>query len=147
MRGAAEGEVLPRRGRRGRRTWTITVRRVQRRRLNPNRPQTRFIKLSREVTQEFVRHAECNDTEQGKEQGPGSADVPPAEDDAEILCVPCEQHVLPSTPFHCWEATIEQRAGSMSMSSCPWSIPLNRRPSKGVASESLSLHSNAAEKF
>jgi hypothetical protein len=78
---------------------TITIRGRQRRRLNPNRPQTRLIKLSREMTQEFIRHAKGYDAKQREQQGPGSSDVPPAEDHAEIVCVPSEEHVLPSTPL------------------------------------------------
>ena len=48
------------------------------------------------MTEEFVGHAECDDAEEGEEKGPGAADVPPWEDDAEVFCVPGEEHVLQS---------------------------------------------------
>lgn len=46
------------------------------------------------MTEKFVGHAEGDDGEEGEEEGPGATDVPPTEDDAEVLGVPGEEHVL-----------------------------------------------------
>ena len=48
------------------------------------------------MTEEFIGHAERDDAEQSEEEGPGSADVPPWEDDTEVFGVPGEEHVLQS---------------------------------------------------
>ena len=48
------------------------------------------------MTEEFVGHAEEDDAEEGEEEGPGAADVPPWKDDAEVFGVPGEEHVLES---------------------------------------------------
>ena len=48
------------------------------------------------MTEEFVGHAEEDDAEEGEEERPGAADVPPWENDAEVFGVPGEEHVLES---------------------------------------------------
>ena len=48
------------------------------------------------MTEEFVGHAEEDDAEEGEEERPRAADVPPWEDDAEVFGVPGEEHVLES---------------------------------------------------
>ena len=48
------------------------------------------------MTEEFIGHAEEYDAEEGEEERPGAADVPPREDDAEVFGVPGEEHVLES---------------------------------------------------
>jgi hypothetical protein len=41
----------------------------------------------------FVSDSEEDDYDEGDEEGGGGADVPLAEDDAEVLCVPGEEHL------------------------------------------------------
>ena len=48
------------------------------------------------MSEEFVGHAEEDDAEEGEEERPGAADVPPWEDDTEVFGVPGEEHVLES---------------------------------------------------
>jgi hypothetical protein len=48
------------------------------------------------VAETFVGHAKGHDAEESEQEGPGTSDVPPAKDDAEVCCVPCKEHVLGS---------------------------------------------------
>jgi len=49
--------------------------------------------LPRDLAHELVAGGEEGNSEEGEEERGGAADVPGAEDDAEVSCVPCEEHL------------------------------------------------------
>lgn len=53
----------------------------------------RFV-LSGEFTDEFVACAEGDGAEEGEDEGEGVVNAPAAEDEADVVGVPCEEHLL-----------------------------------------------------
>ena len=49
---------------------------------------------SRRFTNGFVAGGKRHDAEDGDNEGPGAGDAPALEDDAEVVCVPCEEHLF-----------------------------------------------------
>jgi hypothetical protein len=75
----------------------------------------------------FVAGGQQDDADQGDDERGGAADVPAAEDDAEVGRVPSEQHLRVSAPYHLivWSSAAPapgvQRTFMLHL--WPWSMP------------------------